>query len=237
MKYDAEQRHLLEIETRRLCERYVKEIVLRFALCPWAEPALRANLVQTIVITDFFSSPTDLPAAANAVVARLNQAVDSPHELLLILLPRAEITRLEMDELLRRVRNLQKETSSTNASEASFALASFHPDASPDATSPERLIPYLRRSPDPMIQAVRTATLAKIDPDRGAGTYYFDPQSMDIQTLSTPSPEPLRLRVAKANLATCQKLGFEEVEAQVQSILEDRRTSRVRIEARAPTDT
>jgi|GEM_PF-308388 len=236
MKYDAEQLHLLEMETRRLCARYVQEIVLRFGLCPWAEPALRAKSTQTVVITDHFRSPSDLSSAARAVSTCLAQELDAPHELLLIVLPRTEITRLEMDELLRRVRSLDREAGGTGPSEAPFALAAFHPDASPDTASPERLIPYLRRSPDPMIQAVRTASLANIDPDRGAGTSYFDPLRMDIQTLSAPSPEPLRLRIARANLATCQEVGFEELETLVRSIMEDRRTSRTYIEARLHVD-
>jgi hypothetical protein len=220
--------------TTRLCQRYIDEVVLPYSLCPWAAPALAGGKVQILVITDVIAHSTSFIAAAQRVLSVLRDEVKTETELALIVLPRCEYSRLQMDDLLRAVRQKQrpvgtlKTNEAPNDSEVSFALAAFHPDAAPDTSTPERLIPYLRRTPEPMIQAVRTDTLAKIDPDRGAGTAYFDLESLDLEKLSRPAPEPLRLRIARANLETCQARGLAELEACFRSILEDRDQTRAK---------
>lgn len=223
MNDDTIDSHVLELESRRLCQRYIDEVVLPFSLCPWAQPALQQGNVQIFVITDHFDSPASLHEAALKVRRVCSGAARPSVELILVLLPRCSYSRLEMDDLLREIRD---------QGESAFALAAFHPDAEQDTSSPERFIPYLRRSPMPMIQGVRTSVLDKIDPARGAGTSYFDPEGMDLTKLDEPPPEPLRLRVAKANLQTCQELGLDELERRFDSILEDRNASFARISGR-----
>lgn len=215
----------LAMETERLCLRYVNEIVLPLSLCPWAAPALQKEGVQMVVITSIFDDAEDMIQAATEVRELLARVDDHAIELVLVLLPRCTYSRLEMDDLLRAIR--QDGGGRTAArSETSFALAAFHPDAPPDTTSSERFIPYLRRSPDPMIQAVRHSTLAKIDPGRGAGTAFFDAEKLNFQQLLSPAPQPLRKRIADANLATCQHAGLSHLEKRFASILEDHRQTR-----------
>lgn len=209
-------------ETRRLCQRYIDEIVLPYSLCPWAAPALQSGSVQISVITEHFSAPSDFVQAGSAARGALAQVSDETIELVLLVLPRCTFSRLEMDELLRQVRQ-DSVRSEAREGELAFALAAFHPDAAPDTTSAERFIPYLRRSPDPMIQAVRTSVLRKIDPARGSGTAYFDVKNMSFEALCAPAAEPLRSRIARTNLDTCERAGLAQLEERYAAILEDRR--------------
>lgn len=226
MSYSSHQLAHLDSETRRLCRRYIEEVVLRFSLCPWAEAALRKKSVQISVITDIYSSTQQLNEAARAVFSVMQRESRSSSELLLIVLPRAHLTRLEMDDLLRAVRALQRPNNRPlgdgEVELAPFALAAFHPAAEADTATAERLIPYLRRSPDPMIQAVRNSVLAKIEPKDGSGTAYFDLENLDLSSLERPPRESLRLRVAKANLETCQRAGIEEVDRVLRNLIDDR---------------
>lgn len=215
----------LVVETERLCRRYVNEIVLPLSLCPWAAPALQNDRVQISVITSVFDDPADMSAAAREVRDLLARVDDISTELVLVLLPRCSYSRLEMDDLLRAIRQ-DGDGRTSDGSERSFALAAFHPDAPPDTTSAERFIPYLRRSPDPMIQAVRHSTLAKIDPKQSGGTAFFDPEALDFHQLRSPPPKPLRQRIAEANLVTCQSAGLTALEERFASILEDRQRTR-----------
>lgn len=223
----------LDREARRLCQRYVDEVVLAFDLCPWAAPALRAGRVQMFVIHREISSENDFAAAARDAARVLGTCADTPDiELALLLFPRARVERLAFDGLLRRLRVGEGE----QRGERTFALAAFHPDAAPDRTTPERLIPFLRRSPDPMIQAVRTATLERIEPVSRAGTGFVDVTelvSLSLlapESLLAPPPEPLRLRIAKQNERTLTERGVDAFERAVADIIADRERTYARLD-------
>lgn len=222
-------------ETERLCLRYVNEVVLPFQLCPWAAPSLQAGRVQIHVITDIFSPASGYLGAADQVRRALGQQIRPEVELALIVLPRALLSRLEMDDLLRAVRESRRFGDGAAQEEAgresvpAFALAAFHPGAAPDSSTPERLIPFLRRSPDPMLQAVRSEVLAKIQPGRGAGTAFFDPKTQNLASLARPEPLSLRAQIAAANFERLQGDGLKRLEEVYQSILLDHAETRRRL--------
>jgi hypothetical protein len=210
-------------EARRLCQRYIDEIVLRFGLCPWAEPALLGGRVSISVITEALAGEHRDERAA-ALVADALDGLDAHIELALVVLPRLDATRLEMDGLLRALR------ARDGKGVPQFALAAFHPDAALDLSEPERLIPYLRRSPDPLVQAVRTATLDRIDPARGSGTAFVDLRKLDLDgRRGLRPPEPLRLRVARTNQATLEQGAREDIERALADLAEDRRATWLRL--------
>ncbi len=212
--------HALDLAARRLCRRYIDEVILRFDLCPWAAPALQGDRVELSVITDQIRSlSADGPSAASRVLTALEGfANDSRVELVLLILPRFELGRLELDAFQRMVRELQAQ------GDGSFVLAAFHPDARPDLEDPERLIPYLRRSPDPMLQALRTTVLDRIDPSRGSGTQFMDLETLLASgALNAPPPEPLRRRIGRINLDTVNRVGLSAVEQAIEDIVQDRR--------------
>ncbi len=212
-------------EAARLCKRYVDEVVLRFDLCPWAAPALRAGRVQTVVITKEVASLSDQgPSVATAVARELDKLSERfEMELVLVVLPRFELGRFELDAFLRMVREEHGRRDET------FAMAAFHPDASPDRSDPERLIPFLRRSPDPMIQAVRSSVLDKIDSGRSAGTAFVSLDAFDPEALLERSPESLRRRIARQNLETLEREGEVALAGAIEAIIEDRKATYARL--------
>lgn len=190
-------------ESRSLVSRYVEEVVLAHDLCPWAAPALRRDVVRIEVVCDVISAIFEGSPAAAAVRRRL--AVTPPDtELVLVVLPCAALGRLEFDRFLREVRT----GLARGDGELDFALAAFHPAARPDQRTPETLIPFLRRSPIPLIQAVRSSTMARIAPVDRAGTSFLDPSDL-LAHLDEKPPISLRERVARDNERTVARLGVD----------------------------
>jgi hypothetical protein len=206
----------LERQTVRLTERYVTEVVLAFDLCPWAAAALQGNRVQISVITDFFDQ-NQLAQVARQCDATLS-LTRADIELVLLVMPRLSIGRLEMDQLLARFRAEMTEREGV----ASFALAAFHPEAAPDTASGERFIPFLRRSPDPLVQAVRFSALAAVDSKLSGGTTFLDPTALDLANWSQEEPETLRARIARRNLSRVLEHGIGDLEERVADIVADR---------------
>lgn len=209
--------HALRRETVRLTERYVREVVVALDLCPWATPALSRGSVQISVIVDSFDTAT-LTTASNALAATL--LVTPPEvELVLLVLPRLAVRRLEMDTLLGSLRDELTEREGV----ATFALAAFHPDAPADTASGERFIPFLRRSPDPLVQAVRFTSLKQADDKHVHGTTFLDPTQFDPATWSQAPVESVRARIARRNLNHVLDHGLDEVKGRLDDICEDRR--------------
>jgi hypothetical protein len=130
-------------EARRLVLRYLTEVVERFDLCPWARPArLRGELWIDVVDPD----------GAAAAITRFLAAEDKVVGLIVVPGLDGPPARLRAirDELLAGPLGRQ------------VALADFHPAAELDGSHASRLVPFLRRAPDPMLQAVRHADLASL---------------------------------------------------------------------------
>lgn len=213
---------LLIGEATRLCRRYVDEVVLEFRLCPWAAPALLQNRVAILVQTSAIESEAEFADPAKNLAQTLAEPSLEPYEILLLPLPRFALGRLSLDAFLRQVR---LELSARVApSEAPFALAAFHPEATLDDKNAERMIPFLRRSPDPMIQAVRSEHLRRLEDVDAPGTGFVS--AADLLTLATARERlTLRKRVAEENRRTLADRGVESFEAAIQSIIADREAS------------
>lgn len=218
--HSARAESTLIAETKRLVLRYVSEIVLPLKLCPWAAPALAQGQVDIRVLTQPWHESTDLEHVARAVRDCL-ATTPSHIDLVLIAFPRFSTTRLGMDELLREFRKTD---------DRSFALAAFHPDAPADTQTAQRFIPYLRRSPDPLLQAVRQCRLDTINAEEHTGTRFVDPEALLGHLLKEPQKTSLRERLAKENLERAEEWGLEKLEARIDAILTDHRQSRVHYE-------
>jgi len=223
MTTDPAHEHELERETRRLTARYLEEVVVELELCPWAQPALQRGSVQISVITDVFERSA-LASAARVCAQRL-LAVATEIELVLLVLPRLDAQRLDMDEVLRLLRDQMAQVEGV----ATFALAAFHPEAEPETSSGERFIPFLRRSPDPLVQAVRFTSLARLEDKQTYGTTFLDPQVLVRSTFADGPAESLRARIARRNLNRVLERGLDEVKARLDDICEDRRTTHRRL--------
>ena len=130
-------------EVRRLLDRYLVEIVETFDLCPWARAS---RLGGEVGIDVLWGTPTvDMWVAAARPLLATSRVV-------MIVAPELDIGRIELHKIREEV----------SSRIGNAGVAEFHPLAAPDTASPARLVPYLRRSPDPLLQLVPLAILENV---------------------------------------------------------------------------
>jgi hypothetical protein len=154
----AEGDHDSARESLRLCERYVREVVLAFGLCPWAEPALRQGRVARRVFRGGDVEPDSVLPAIDALEAT---GVEPSLDIGLFLFPDHTGGWVAFDAFADRVRRADRARRCPGAAPA-FFVAAFHPDGPEALPGPNRLTFFLRRSPDPMLQLVRSSTMDRL---------------------------------------------------------------------------
>lgn len=207
-------------EALRIYRRYATEIIERHAFCPWAERARLDGHVTERVLTQ--SDATDMAPSLDAI-SELD--ADPAIEIGLLIYPRLQLARLEFEHFVGQLR--REDTPRHALGEVPFAMAAFHPDARADLSDPERLIPFIRRSPDPTIQLVRQSVLDRVRSRSPEGTAFIDPASLDLELLLAEKEKekttlPLRQRIARANQETVSEVGVGELDSQLADIFRDR---------------
>lgn len=206
----------LEREALRVYERYAVEVIEGFGFCPWASEARRKGEVQVAVALGP-PAPTDTLALMEHLAVQPQLAIG------LIVYPEARLDRTAFQHFAAEVRNADKVRHADHS--PVWAVADFHPDAEPDLENAERLVAYVRRSPDPTLQLVRHQVLDRIRRGDDSGTRFLDLQTIDLTQLSIatePEHEPLHARVAARNLRTVQSLGIDAIEDRIRDIHADR---------------
>jgi len=192
-------------EVIRLLERYLVEVVERYDLCPWARGARQKGEVAIEVLWG-------TPDLATWVGASKHMLAQPNATVAMVIAPELMVDRIS----LHGIRNDVATAVST------AGVAEFHPDADLDLVSPARLVPFARRSPDPMLQLVPLSILEAM---RGT------PPAVDLvqqaKMLNGQAP-PLRRdagdRIAAANHATISA-SVEAVLATLADIAADRERS------------
>jgi len=124
-------------EVRRILERYLIEVVERHELCPWARGTREQGGLAIGILWG-------APSLARWVGEAERLLADAAARVAMVVAPELAITRAELGGLRDQV-----------ASRIPWAgVAEFHPAAAPDLATPARLVPFLRRSPDPLLQLV-----------------------------------------------------------------------------------
>jgi hypothetical protein len=221
-------REALRAEALRIHLRYSIEVVEAFGFCPWAEAARMQGRVRTTIV---FGNASDTAETFQAAILEEVDALESIEHLDvgLIVFPELTLSRLEFQHLAAHVRARYAQARARG--DTSFALADFHPDAQPDLTTPERLVPFIRASPDPTFQLIRHCAL---DATRlgSPGTRFVDPDLLSgLELGSTPAAhiEPVHARLARANLHAVERSGVERVRALLAEIVRDRDESYARL--------
>lgn len=193
----------------RVLERYLVEVVERHELCPWARGArengeLAAGIVWgTPSIEDWVADAARLLAQPRTRVA-------------MVIAPQLDIAPAELGRIRDRVA----------AQLPAVGVAAFHPSAQLDTSKPARLIPFLRRSPDPLLQLV---PLAMIDAVRGAPPVAGLAEQAGMLTgFAEPPRLEARERIAAANHATALR-AHAEIAATLDDIAADRSASYARV--------
>lgn len=203
-------------ESLRLYRRYQLELVEGAVLCPFAKRASDEGAVVPKVSLQAQRDPTPLLTWIRELQSRPQV------EVALFICPRLDLERIEFEQFVAQCVRLDAAQRESLES-APFALAAFHPRATADTSRPERLIPYLRRTPDPTVQLVRVSALERVRKGDNDGTTFVDLSQVDWRALRQTAGVSLRQRIARTNLETIQRLGLAEMERRFQDILDDRR--------------
>jgi len=194
------------VEARRILDRYLVEVVERHALCPWARAARERGELAVALL---WGEPTLDAWVAEA--ARLLAAAGT--RVAMVVAPEAALARPAFAALRDQVA----------ARLPAAGVAEFHPDAALDLTTPARLVPFLRRSPDPMLQLV---PLALIDAARAVAAAGLPEQARMLGGHAAPRRE-LAAEIAAANHATVAA-AHAAIAAALDDIAADRRAAYAR---------
>lgn len=208
-------------EAARLHTRYLVEIVEELGLCPWAKRARVGGRIRQHVSTATDASEA-IAAATDAVEA---SAREREVEVAFVIYPCLELDRRAFDGLAARVQ--ENEAARHPIGEVPFMLAAFHPDAPADTKTPERLIPFLRRTPDPCLQLVRASVLEAVRANTPQGTRVIDIEHFDLSMLS--DAPPLRERIARNNHAIVTDFGVDELTRRFEALRADRTATYARL--------
>jgi hypothetical protein len=197
----------------RLYRRYEAEIVEACELCPWSSRVRRESRLREMVLLD--DDPSSIGSSLDAIESICDEEVD----VALLLYPRLGVDRRAFERFSATVRDA--DVARRTLGNVPFVFAVFHPDATPDLAEPERLIPFLRRTPDPTIQLLRSSVLDHVRGMTPQGTQFIDPESLAATLTACPEPS-LRERIASANLATTLRVGVEAMTRRFEDIARDR---------------
>lgn len=209
-------------EVVRIYERYAREVVERFDFCPWATRARREKTARPRVI--FQANLADLTDSL-ATIAEL-ESIPSVAVGLLIY-PCVTADRLDFEHFVRLLRHA--DGARREPGQLPFAMAAFHPHAAADLSDPDRLVPFIRRSPDPTIQLVRREALESVRGEASGGTSLVEPWMMSPAGLAATEKLGVRERIAQNNLRTTQARGVSAIEAVLADIAADRATTYARL--------
>lgn len=133
-------------EVRRLLDRYIVEIVEAYNLCPWARASRTGGEISVAIV--WGERPT------------IEAWVQAGQELLAI--PTTRVGMVVAPELALSPTQLRAEREQVARRVTDAGVADFHPDAELDTTTPARLVPFTRRSPDPLLQFVPLSILSSV---------------------------------------------------------------------------
>ena len=172
-------------EALRLNARYVEEVVIGWDLCPWAARAWIDGQVVQRVFTDDALDAAPVGAFIDDLIAKPDAAIG------LAIFPRVTGTVGGWESFAERVRRTHPDTP--------FLAAAFHPDyRAPDGLlDAARVVPFIRRTPDPTLQLVRASLV-----DRLQGQVSAD--------------------VGRANFANVTRRGLDKLDALLADIRRDR---------------
>jgi len=197
-------RQALRREALRLHQRYHRELIERFSVCPWARPARADGRTRAHVVTEA-SCSLEEPASVLAA-----WAADETVDVAFVIAPRFALGMDAFSSWAASIGELHKHV---------FLTAPFYPGVPDSAGS----IHFLRQAPDPTVQLVRRARLEEIraqDPP-----HYTDVFNLDLRQLQA---DKAPRTVAASVLAHNERMIEREGRAEIQRILDDIREDRNR---------
>ena len=229
----------LSAATLEAYERYAVEVVERFGFCPWARAARESGNVTLRVV---FSADRDDFDESLSLLSELHGTATAPGvatDIALFIYPLLDLDRLGFEDYARRLRARAEGGARLSSGLElgrldAFAMAAFHPTANADLSHPDRLVPFVRKSPDPTLQLVRKSALSSIK-GLAQGTAFLDVSSLTadaLKALQEPPPKAVRDRIAEQNLATVRDAGSAAIDAVLADIAREREVAHQRLLSR-----
>ena len=187
---------VLALEALRLHDRYQREFVERFSICPWAKQARSDDRVRAHVVLETRCDPRSLRSVVES------WAQDEGAEVAFIIAPLFDVGAGAFSKWAEEVGAMRPEV---------FVSAPFHPNAS-GSTS---IVRFLRQTPDPTVQLVRRSQLQRARSDDPP--HYTDIFDLDLADLERAS---VRRTVAESVAAHHARLLARHGQATLQSILD-----------------
>lgn len=196
-------------EVLRVLDRYLIEVVERHDLCPWARGAREGGELAVEVL---WGTPAD------------DAWVEAARALLAV--PTTRVAMVIAPELTCALPALRAIRDRVAARLPSAGVAEFHPDAALDLSTPARLVPFVRRAPDPLLQLVPLSLLEAVrtpppSVDRAG-------QARVLGGLPVAAPRDVAARIAAANHATVSAAA-DALVAALDDIARDRRDAYARV--------
>ena len=174
-------------------DRYLAAFVERLNLCPFARRCREDGKLHRRVLSG--ARPVE---AARAAIAEIEALPEESVEVALLICPGFPAGPREFEAFLAEVR-----TAATQ-----FYVVSFHPDLPEDLADAHRAVGFIRRSPDPTLQLVRTSLLDRVRGENTGGSVFVDASKLSrTELLALSMPEPLSDRIARLNLETLRREG------------------------------
>jgi hypothetical protein len=214
----------LEREVRRINLRFNREIIEGLGVCPYARVA--RERAQSIV----FVRPED-PPTHGALFEVIDELLARPEvEVAQVIFPRVQASAHDFSAFSASFG--EANAARTPRQRPAFVHAAFHPGLAYGTETPPRLVPFFRRSPDPMIQLVRLAVLDSIHASKPRGTQFFDgdPAAM-LELLRQKRPESVTDRITRENHERALAGELERIQALHDDIARDREASYARAAA------
>ncbi len=195
-------------------DRYVREFVEAFNLCPYAKRTRETGKLKRVVLLEAGGAPGtqgfDAAAAAlDEAFRRFEELPEASIDVGLVLLPALAADLAQGKEgahafeaLLSAARERMQARHPNG--DTPFYCVPFHPGFASDLSDEHRAVRFIRRTPDPTVQLVRASVLREV---RGPGTMeYVDVSRMSAaELLAVTAPLSVSDRIGQANLRTLQQ--------------------------------
>jgi hypothetical protein len=195
-------REALAREALRLHERYLRELIEHFSVCPWAKPARADGRTRAHVVIEVSCSPGEL------IPVLAEWAADETVDVAFVIAPRFAGGADAFADWAASIAQAHSDV---------FLTAPFYPSVPDSAGS----IRFLRQTPDPTVQLVRRTSLEEIraqDPP-----HYTDIFDLDLRELEADkAPRDVAASVVAHNEGMIERQGKAEIRAILDDIREDR---------------
>ena len=207
----------LQHQALRINQRYLTEVVEALGLCPWASSVRDGEGLRRVVIVGSEDSEA-LRAKTAAVIEDI--ANEDGVDIGLLIFPELKIENTDFRRLVSAMESVHSSEHPRDA--IPLAMANFHPEAAADTSDPARLVPFIRRSPDPTIQLVRRAAMDRVRGNQNEGSVFVDNLASFMPLMGNRPKVSVADGIAKANLRTVNRVGVEEIEGILADIQRDR---------------